>query len=476
VKAPSVRRLHRAADALFVAAVRLGGLALIVAAVYALVVLGIGSVPSASQWTLIAFSALAAAVAALAYAHFDERLTAWAATFVRRTQATPGEVARMFSRRAAAGLPPEELLPALLESLRIGLGLTAAEVWTYSGGMLGLAAAEPSRSRPAAILGPREESVVLRATTVGRSWLALWLPTVAAGREGSEVRAAPIVHGEELIGLMVVEREAGQPAFSREDEDALALLGRQAALALRNVRLGSALDRSMDELRRHAAALRESRARVVAAADSERRRIERDLHDGAQQHLLGLAVNLKVAREIARSDPDRADAILAELSTEVHAALEDLRELAHGIYPPLLAERGLVDAVRGALARSGVAGRVEATDVGRYPPETEATVYFCCVEAIQNAAKHAPAANVELRLWSEDGAVVFEVSDDGPGFEPTVMREGAGMTNMRDRVGAQGGNVSVESRPDAGARVTGAVPIVSAPARPDRRGLPSHAG
>jgi signal transduction histidine kinase len=472
----SGRRLRHAADAAFVAAVRLAGLALIVIAIYALVVLGIGSVPSARQWTLIGFSALAAALAALVYAHFDDRLTAWAGTFVRRTQATPSEVARMFSRRVAAGLSPDELLAALLESLRAGLGLAAAEVWTYSAGMLEMAAAEPARSRPSVMLGPREEKVVLRATTVGRPWLALWLPTLAAGREGGDLRAAPMVHAEELIGLLVAEREAGQPAFTRADDDALALLGRQAALALRNVRLGSALDRSMDELRRHAEALRESRARIVAAADSERRRIERDLHDGAQQHLLGLAVNLKVARELARSDPERADAILAELSTEVHAALDDLRELAHGIYPPLLAERGLVDAVRGALARSSVPGRVQADGVGRYAPETEATVYFCCVEAIQNAAKHAPAAKLDVRLWSEDGALLFEVGDDGPGFEPVVTREGAGMTNMRDRVGAQGGNLRVEAQPGAGARVIGAVPIVSAPAHPDTRALPSRAG
>src|SRR3954468_22975693 len=147
-----------------------------------------------------------------------------------------------------------------------------------------------------------------------------------------------MVHDGELIAVAVAERDPDRPAFSAEDDETLALLGRQAALAYRTVRLGSALDASLEELR-------DSRARVVAAGDAERRRIERDLHDGAQQHLLGLAVNLRVARELVATDPARAGAVLEELSSAVHSAIEDLRDLAHGIYPPLLAERGLPEAV-----------------------------------------------------------------------------------------------------------------------------------
>src|SRR3954468_19677202 len=189
-----------------------------------------------------------------------------------------------------------------------------------------------------------------------------------------------MVHDGELIAVAVAERDPDRPAFAAEDDETLALLGRQAALAFRTVRLGSALDASLEELRA-------SRARVVAAADAERRRIERDLHDGAQQHLLGLAVNLRVARELSASDPARASAILVQLSAEVHAAIDELRDLAHGIYPPLLAEQGLADAVRGAIARAAVRGALVADGIGRYPPEIESTAYFCCVEAIQNAAK-----------------------------------------------------------------------------------------
>jgi signal transduction histidine kinase len=468
----SRRRARAVAGAAFVSAVRLAALALIVAGVYALVVLGIGQVPSSTQWTVIGLSALAAAVAALIYARVRERVTAWAGSFIDPTRAHPQEVARMFSRRTSGGATLDELLPALLETLRVGLGATAAEVWTASGGVLALTAAEPARGRSTVTLGAQEMSLLTRAGVVGGSWLALWLPAIAADRDSGELRAVSMIHGGELVGLLIAVREEGAPPFTTDEDDALVLLSRQAALAFGNVRLGSALDASMDALRRNAEALQESRARVVAAGDAERRRIERDLHDGAQQHLLGLAVNLKVARELAASDPEQADAILAELASEIHAALEQLRELAHGIYPPLLMERGLPDAVETALRRTGLPGRVRAEAVGRYPLDIEATVYFCCVEAIQNAAKHVPGAAVEIRIWSEHDALLFEVADSGRGFDPAIAHEGAGITNMRDRVGAHGGTLLVDARGGAGTRVTGAVPTVSDPARADTRALP----
>ena len=460
-------RLRRAAESGFVVLVRLGALAAIVGVVFALVVLGIGDVPSSRQWTLLAFAALAAALVAIVYARLRPRVTAWADGVSRRSEHLPNEAVRVFSSRVSSGLPADELLPVLVESLRSGLRLTAAEVWIHATGVLDVALADPPRPWPAVPMRPAEEAVALRAGVVGRSWLELWLPALLSGRGDVHLRAVPMTHAGELIGLLLVERDASRSPFSAEDEETLALLARQAALAFRSVRLDSALEASLAELRRYAEALRESQARVVAAGDAERRRIERDLHDGAQQHLLGLAVNLRVARELAASNPARADAILAELSREVHTALEELRELAHGIYPPLLAEHGLADAVRGALARTGARGTVNADGIGRYPPPVESTAYFCCVEAIQNAAKHAPGARIGVRLWCEDDALLFEIHDDGPGFSPGVAAERAGMTNMRDRAGALGGTLRVNAAPGSGTRVTGALPLVSVAARRD---------
>jgi signal transduction histidine kinase len=240
----------------------------------------------------------------------------------------------------------------------------------------------------------------------------------------------------------------------------LAELARQVGLALRNVRLDSDLQRSLAELRRQAEELRLSRARVVAAADAERRRIERDLHDGAQQHLVALEANLGAVSALVESDPERAQAILGELRAAVREAMHDFRDLAHGIYPPLLQDRGLSEALANAARRASIAARLEAATVSRYDPEVEGTVYFCCVEALQNAAKHAgDGARATIRLWQQEGGLRFEVADDGSGLDPARTAFGAGLTNMRDRLEAVGGDLRIDSSPGGGTRVAGTIPL-----------------
>jgi signal transduction histidine kinase len=226
------------------------------------------------------------------------------------------------------------------------------------------------------------------------------------------------------------------------------------------VRLDSALQASTEQLRRQAEELRASRARVVSAADAERRRIERDLHDGAQQHLVGLVVNLRLARELADADPAQAKALLESLGDHAKQAFEELRELAHGIYPPLLLDRGLAEALRAVASRAPIGARVDADGIGRYPPQVEATVYFCCAEALQNAAKHAGAdAHATVDVREEQGMLRFEVADDGPGFDPRSAPRGAGLTSMSDRLGALGGRLTIAPGADRGTRVTGAIPL-----------------
>jgi signal transduction histidine kinase len=199
---------------------------------------------------------------------------------------------------------------------------------------------------------------------------------------------------------------------------------------------------------------------VVASGDAERRRVERNLHDGAQQHLVAMAVNLRLARDIIAEDPDAAAEMMDELAQEVRSTIQELRELAHGIYPPLLADSGLGEALRAAGNRSPLAVTVTATGIGRYTPEIEAAIYFCCLEALQNAAKHAPEARVALRVWEESGGLLFSVSDDGPGFDSATATRGHGYVNMADRLGAIGGTVRWESQPGQGAQVLGTVPLL----------------
>jgi signal transduction histidine kinase len=196
---------------------------------------------------------------------------------------------------------------------------------------------------------------------------------------------------------------------------------------------------------------------VVAAADESRRRIERNLHDGAQQHLVALAVKLGLARQLL-DDPVQVGELLTELRTDVQATIDALRELAHGIYPPLLRERGLGGALRTAAARATLPTEVDVQLPGRYPAEVETAVYFCCLEAMQNAGKHAgEGAEVVVEVHADETAVRFSVCDDGVGFSAGAG-DGAGFVNMADRLGAIGGELTVRSAPGAGTTIGGVIP------------------
>jgi signal transduction histidine kinase len=462
----------RLARRLVVYAISFAGLAGVVVVVYLAVVLGIGRIPSSEQTTLLAFSMIAAAVTALVYPPVARRLSEFTTRLVDQERGMPDEVLETFGNRLAVAISLDELLLQLAESLRRAFDLEAAEMWTGAGGVLERVASDPDRGRASLILTTQEEAVVAHAGVCGSAWLKVWLSQLLSGREEAELQAVPITHTGELFGLIVIEGRGESEPLTTDDEHVLAALARQLGLALNNVRLDSALQASLDELRMQADELRASRARVVAAADAERRRIERDLHDGAQQHLIALAVNLRRARNLANSDAGATRAVLEELATDVQDALDEFRDLAHGIYPPLLIDRGLVEGLRGAVARAPLPTRLETGTLRRYSPEVEATVYFCCLEALQNASKHAGAdARATIRLWVEQDALQFEVADDGPGFEVETLRRGAGLTNIGDRLGALGGSLSIRSSPGDGTRVTGVVPVSPLP-QPGREGRP----
>jgi signal transduction histidine kinase len=256
----------------------------------------------------------------------------------------------------------------------------------------------------------------------------------------------------------VVRRDAGSPDFTEDDDRLLVDLARQLGLALHNVRLDSALQASLAELEQRNAELQASRLRIVTASDESRRAIERNLHDGAQQHLVALAVKLGLARQIVEEDPEAVLALLEQLREDVRVTIAELRELAHGIYPPLLRDRGLGEALRTAGLRCPLACAVTVDLPGRYPEEVETAAYFCCVEAIQNAGKHAGAgATVTVTVGRDASSLWFEVRDDGLGFDPTRVG-GHGFVNMQDRLGAIGGRLSVESTPGQGTTVRGSIP------------------
>ncbi len=437
------------------------GFSLVVAAVYVVIVLGLGKAPGdTGDREILGLSMLAAAVAAIGYLPSRDRLLASATRFVYGAREAPDEVLRTFGSRMTRAVAMDELLLQLAESLRKTMGLTRAEVYTGSGEVLERAVSVPDAPRRSILVSERERPVVTRAGVSGSAWASVWLPALADGRERSQLRVAPISHGGELLGLIVVERPADADGFSEEDDRVLTELARQAGLAFHNMQLDAALQTTLDELRKQAGELRESRARIIASGDAERRRVERDLHDGAQQHLVALAVNLRLARDIIADDPDAGTEMLAQMAEDVQVTIKELRELAHGIYPPLLADAGLPEALRAAAGRCAIPVGVSAESIGRYSPGVETAVYFCCLEAMQNAAKHAPRATAQVRIWEESGGVLFSVSDDGPGFDPAKARSGHGFVNMADRLGAIGGTVRWESQPGHGSTISGSVPVI----------------
>ncbi len=281
----------------------------------------------------------------------------------------------------------------------------------------------------------------LRGPWVDENGRSVTLPAKDSARSPTEVRGQ---NGP--VALLIHDRALD------DQEEFLRAVGSIAAASLENRRLAAQVDASLEELH-------ESRARIQAAADAERQRMERDLHDGAQQRLVALRVRVELAGELMGDDPGRGTTLLRELGSELEEALDEVRSLARGIYPSLLADSGILEALRAAGRRHPVQTTVKADGVGRYPPELERAVYFACLEALQNSAKHAGTASAVSITLVDDGALRFAVRDDGTGFDVEDIRPGQGLTNMRDRLAAVGGELTVESAPGEGTCVRGVVPL-----------------
>jgi signal transduction histidine kinase len=265
-------------------------------------------------------------------------------------------------------------------------------------------------------------------------------PAVGTTRCLTEVR-----DDERLVAAIIHD------AALRDDRAFIEGATSYALMALDNHRLSAQASLLLREVRK-------SRARIQAAADDERRRIERDLHDGAQQRLVALRIKLELAAERMNGDGAGA-ALLRGLGSDVEEALEEVRALARGIYPGPLADRGLVEGLRAAALRNPLPTTVLAAGVQRYSREIESAAYFCCLEAMQNAAKHADGATATVIDLSDNGSLRLEVRDDGAGFDPEHVPSGVGFISMRDRVAAVGGDLAIESAPGRGTRVAANIPL-----------------
>lgn len=458
--AASSPRLVGRVDRLLAHAVSGAGLTAVVVGVYVVVVVGLGRVPTDEERSVLVLSMVAAALAALLYLPARDRLTVMADRLVYGEPQDPAQALDTFGSRMTRALPMEELLLQLAELAKKHFGLRSAEVWAGVGGRLARAASVPDAGPGRIRLGSAELPVVTRAGVSGRGWAAVWLPQVLEGRGDGHLRIAPMTHSGQLFGLLVLERPDGEDDFSEEDDRVLTELARQVGLALQNSELDNALKATLEEVQRKNAELQQSRARIVASGDAERRKIERNLHDGAQQHLVALAVKLRLVERLAEANPEQAMTLVGEARTDVLATVEELRALAHGIYPPLLMDRGLPEALQAAAGRASLPATVAADGVPRYDQEVEAAVYFCILEALQNAGKHAgEAASAVVDVTATDDELRFSVADDGAGFDLASRSGGHGFTNMADRLGAIGGSVEVWSAPGQGTRISGRIPV-----------------
>ena len=280
-------------------------------------------------------------------------------------------------------------------------------------------------------------------------------PRAAADDEG----AAPLPEPGPRRRVAIVERGDGTPGAAidydaqlADDPELLRAAGAVALLAAENAELDAAWNNALQDLR-------QSRARIVAARDTERRKIERDLHDGVQQELVAVRMQLELASESAGGDGSIRDE-LHEIGGSVEHAMHELRGIAHGLSPPVLIKRGVRAALKQALHRSAVPVAFSATEITRYPAEVESAVYYCCLEAIQNATKHGgPDVKVSVTLLDDGDELRFEVTDDGTGFDPADAHGGMGLQNIRDRVGAIEGRVSFISAVGAGTVVAASIPL-----------------
>jgi signal transduction histidine kinase len=411
-----------------------GALAVFITAVYVAIVVGIGSVAGGGDEPNLGLQIASTAVVAVAFQPVRERVQRFANRLVYGRRATPYEVMAGFSRRVAGTLSIHDVLREMAEAAGSGIGARRARVRLFL---------------------PNAERVVTWPDD-GRT-------------EMDQVLAIPVGYRGEPIGEIAVEKPPGEPITPAE-RALLDDLASQAGLAMHNVRLTEDLAARADQVADQSEQLRRSRERLVTARDVQRRRLERDIREGPQQRLLAIGGRLKEATGAVERDPQKVTEILDDLTWQANSTLEGLRDLARGIFPPLLADRGIVPALRAHVRKVGADATVDASlgfDDERFDPDTEATVYFCCLQAIQNVVRHAGNARTIVRLERDaDGAVVFSVRDEGPGFDVDRVPRGMGFDIMQDRVDALGGELEVVSSPGAGTTVTGRVPARAVEAVP----------
>jgi len=414
-------------DVIINRAIRYGLLSAALTAIYVLIVVGIGTLAGYAGGPLL--NAAAALAIAVLFQPLRRRAQLAANRIVYGQRATPYQVLSDFAQDMAGQLDADAALDRMASVLAGATGAVRVEVWVRVGVQLRPRVTWPTGSDPPAAVPLTEDG---------------GLPPLDV------TRAIAVRHRDELLGAITLQKPKSEPLSAAEDK-LLEHLASQAGLVLRNVVLTAELRATIDDLRA-------SRRRLVQAQDAERQRIERNLHDGAQQQLVALTVQLTLLDDAA-GDPGEVRQLTGEFRTGLRAAVDDLRALARGIYPPLLADQGLRAALQAQADRAPLPVMVEADGIGRYPREAEATVYFCVLEALQNVAKYARASQATVALSGPGSHLEFAVTDDGDGFDTATATHGTGLQGMADRLAAVGGTLHVRSQPGHGTTISGGLPV-----------------
>ncbi|HXZ71406.1 MAG TPA: histidine kinase [Streptosporangiaceae bacterium] len=402
-------------------AVLYGSLAVFITAVYAGLVAGVGTLVGNRRSALL--SALAAAVVAVAFQPLRHRAGRLANRVVYGRRATPYEVLSDFSRRVGGAYASEDVLPQMARIVAAGTGADQVVIWLRVGDELHAAASSSGQSADAEPLYVDGDA----------------MPALP----GADV-SVPVLHQGALLGAISIRMSRAEP-LRPAGEHLVTDLASQAGLVLANAGL-------IEDLR-------SSRQRLVAAQDEARRRLERNIHDGAQQDLVALSIKLGLAEVTLDEDTAETRQILRQLRANAAGALENIRDLARGIYPPLLADLGLVAALSAQAGKFPFPVTVQADGIGRSSQDAEAAVYFCCLEALQNISKYANATQACVILQAQNGSLRFTTSDDGTGYDSRRTPVGSGLRNMADRLAALGGDLDVRSAPGSGTTVTGRLPF-----------------
>jgi signal transduction histidine kinase len=405
-------------------AVLYGSLAVFITAVYVGLVAGVGTLVGNRRSALL--SALAAAIVAVAFQPLRHRAGRLANRVVYGRRATPYEVLSDFSRRVGGAYASEDVLSQMARIVAAGTGAEEVVIWLRVGGELQAAASSSGQNADPAALYVEGDA----------------MPAMP----GADI-SVPVVHQGGLLGAISIRMPRAEP-LRPAGEHLVTDLASQAGLVLANAGL-------IEDLR-------SSRQRLVTAQDEARRRLERNIHDGAQQDLVALTIKLGLAEVTLDEDTAETRQILQQLRADAAGALENIRNLARGIYPPLLADMGLVAALSAQAGKFPFPVTVQADGIGRSSQDAEAAVYFCCLEALQNTSKYANATQACVTLQAQNGSLRFISSDDGAGYDSRHTPMGSGLRNMADRLAALGGDLDVRSAPGSGTTVTGRLPFPAA--------------